>query len=248
MSIQILETVKQANATKEPPSSRHQPRTLAVLYRKCGVRFLLNGIGSPYAYWGMNCSVVKLLLSFLLPSPVAYIIASVLLAETHFFWTARTILPRDQVRLAKARDRKRWKVLVISALIYAAMNTLMTYVPALFDDNLAPPEDVSIEGLSYVVGTDILIAGFMLFAQLFFLISSYIALDLVQASLLPPKWETLVFTSRQKQRVRRVGEIFSVKGGPLQAQEAVRMVSVARLLCVCNCMERCVYVWLGFPL
>lgn len=67
----------------------------------------------------MHSSVLKLL-SFLLPSPVAYIIASVLLAETHFLWTAHTILPRDQVRLVpKRRDRQGWKSLVIPALIYA---------------------------------------------------------------------------------------------------------------------------------
>jgi hypothetical protein len=108
----------------------------------------------------MQYSVVKLL-SFLLPSPVAYIIASVLLAETYFFWTARTILPRDQVRLVpEPRDRQRWKALVVPTLIYAVTNTAMTYVPALFENSLAPPEDVTIVGLSYIVGSDILIAGF----------------------------------------------------------------------------------------
>ncbi|OKP14201.1 hypothetical protein PENSUB_114 [Penicillium subrubescens] len=92
----------------------------------------------------MQYSVVKLL-SFLLPSPVAYIIASVLLAETYFFWTARTILPRDQVRLVpEPRDRQRWKALVVPTLIYAVTITAMTYVPALFENSLAPPEDVTI--------------------------------------------------------------------------------------------------------
>lgn len=231
MSILILETVeKQANASKMPPSSRQPLRTIAALYRKGGLGFLFNGIGSACTYWAMHSSVVKLL-SFLLPSPVAYIIASVLLAETHFFWTARTILPRDQVRLVpKPRERQRWKALVIPALIYAAANTVMTYVPARFDNSLASPEEIATVGLSYIVRSDILIAAFMLFAQLFLLLPSYIVLVLVQASLLPPNCETLVFTSRQQRRGRRVGEIFSVNGGPLQAQEAVQMVSMARLL------------------
>ncbi|CAG8888504.1 unnamed protein product [Penicillium egyptiacum] len=234
MSILILETVeKQATASKKPPSSRQLLRTVAIIYRKGGLRFLLNGIGSAYTYWAMHSSVVKLS-SFLLPSPVAYIVTSVLLAETHFFWTAYTILPRDQVRLMpKPRDCQRWKALVIPALIYAAANTVMTYVPALFEDSLAPPEAVAIVGLSYIVGSDILIAGFMLFAQLFLLLPSYMVLVLVQASLLPPNCETLVFT-RQQQRGKRVGEIFSVKGGPLQVQEAVQMITVARMLC---CLE-----------
>jgi hypothetical protein len=116
------------------------------------------------------------------------------------------------------------------AIIYAAANTVMTYVPALFENSLTPPEEVATVGLSYIVGSDILIAGFMLFAQLFLILPSYIVLVLVQLILLPPNCETLVFTSGQQQRGKRVGEVCSVKGGPLQAQEAMRMVSVARLL------------------
>jgi hypothetical protein len=239
MSILILETVKnQANAyklgDKEPPSSRQLLRTIAVLYRKGGLRHLFNGIGSACTYWAMHSSLVKLS-SILLPSPVAYIIASVLLAEKHFSWTAHTILPRDQVRLVpEPRGRQQWKALVIPTLIYAAANTVMTHVPALFDNSPAPhDEEVAIVGLSYIVGSDILIAGFMLFAQLFLLIPSYIVLISVQGSLLPPNCETLVFTPRKQQRGRKVGEIFSDRG-PLQLQEAVQMVGVARL---CWCLE-----------
>ena len=234
MSILILETVEtQPNACKlgdkKPPSSRKLLRTIAVLYRKGGLRCLLNGIGSACTYWAMHSSVVKLS-SILLPAPVAYIIASVLLAKTHFFWAAHTILPRGQVRLVPgSRDRQRWKALIIPALTYAVANTVMAYVPALFDNSLAPLEEVAIEGLPYIVGSDTLIAGFMLFAQLFLLLPSYVVLISVQASLFPPKCETLVFTPRKQQRGRQVGEIFS-DGGPLQTQEALRMVGVARLL------------------
>ncbi|KGO65552.1 hypothetical protein PITC_018700 [Penicillium italicum] len=236
MSILILETVeKQANGTelgnKEPPSSRQLFRTIATFYRKGGLRLLFNGIGSACTYWAMHSSVAKLS-SILLPSPVAYIIASVLLAETRFFWTARIILPRDQLHLVpKPRDRQRWKALVIPTLVYAMADAVMMYVPALFDSDLVPSDEVvAIAGLSCIVGSDILIAGFMLFAHLFLLLPSYIVLILVQASLLPPACETLVSTSRQQQRGRRVGDIFEVNGGPLRAQEAVRMVGVAPLL------------------
>lgn len=237
MSILILETVeKQANTSevgdkKPAPSSRQLFRTFAVLYRKGGLRLLLSGIGSACTYWAMHSSVAKLS-TILLPRPVAYIIASVLLAETRFFWTARTILPRDQLRLVpNARDRQRWKALVLPTLVYAAVETVMMHVPALFDSSLASSdEDVTMAGLAYIVRSDILIAGLMLAAQLFLLFPSYIVLILVQASLLPPTCETLVFTSGQ-QRGRRVGEIFSaVKRGPLQVQEAVQMIGVGRLL------------------
>lgn len=240
MSILILETVeKQANASefgdkKPAPSSRQLLGTSAVLYRKGGLRLLLNGIGSACTYWAMHSSVAKLSTT-LLPSPVAHIIASVLLAETRFFWTARTILPRDQLRFVpNPCDRRRWKALVFPTLVYAAAETVMVHVPALFDSSLAPPpdEEVTIARLSYIVRSDILISGLMLSAQLFLLLPSYIVLILVQASLLPPTCETLIFTpSRQQQRGRRVGEIFSaVNQGPLQAQEAAQMIGVGRLL------------------
>ncbi|CAI7577474.1 unnamed protein product [Penicillium viridicatum] len=237
MSILIIETMeKQINASehgdkKPAPSSRQLLRTIAVLYRKGGLRLLLNGIGTACTYWVMHSSVAKLS-SILFPSPVAYIIASVLLAEKHFFWTAHTILPRDQLHLVpEPRDWRRWKALVLPTLVYAVAETVMMHVPALFDSDLtAPEEEVAIVGLSYIVGSDILLAGFMLFAQLFLLFPSYIVLILVQASLLPPTCETLVFTPREQQRGRRIGEIFAVNGGPLRAQEAVQMVGVARLL------------------
>ncbi|KAJ6129007.1 hypothetical protein N7471_010224 [Penicillium samsonianum] len=237
MSILILETVeKQANTPevgdkKPAPSSRQLFRTIAVLYRKGGLRLLLSGIGSACTYWAMHSSVAKLS-TILLPGPVAYIIASVLLAETRFFWTARTILPRDQLHLVpNARDRQRWKALVLPTLVYAVVETVMMHVPALFDSSLASSdEDVTMAGLAYIVRSDILIAGLMLAAQLFLLLPSYIVLTLAQASLLPPACETLVFTSGQ-QRGRRVGEIFlAVKRGPLQVQEAMQMIGVGRLL------------------
>ncbi|KAJ5195973.1 hypothetical protein N7449_006452 [Penicillium cf. viridicatum] len=237
MSILIIETVeKQTNASehgdkKPAPPSRQLLQTITVLYRKGGLGLLLNGIGSACSYWAMHSSVAKLS-SILLPSPVAYIIASVLLAEKHFFWTARTILPRDQLPLVpEPRGRQRWKALVIPTLVYAVAETVMMHVPALFDSDLTgPDEEVAIVGLSYIVGSDILIAGLMLFAQLFLLFPSYMVLILAQASLLPPTCETLVFIPREQQRGRRVGEIFAVNGGQLRPQEAVQMVGVARLL------------------
>lgn len=232
MSILIIETVeKQTNASehgdkKPAPSSRQLLRTIAVLYRKGGLRFLLNGIGSACTYWAMHSSVAKVL-SILFPTPVGYIIASVLLAEKHFFWTVRTILPRDQLHLVpEPRDWQRWKALVLPTSVYAAAETVMVHVPALFDTE----QEVVITGLSYIVGSDILIAGLMLFVQLFLLFPSYIVLILVQASLLPPTCETLVFMPREHQRGRRVGEILAVNGRPLRAQEAVQMVGVSRLL------------------
>ncbi|CAI7666019.1 unnamed protein product [Penicillium palitans] len=154
MSILIIETVeKQTNASehgdkKPAPSSRQLLRTIAVLYRKGGLRFLLNGIGSACTYWAMHSSVAKVL-SILFPTPVGYIIASVLLAEKHFFWTVRTILPRDQLHLVpEPRDWQRWKALVLPTSVYAAAETVMVHVPALFDTE----QEVVITGLSVDTG------------------------------------------------------------------------------------------------
>ncbi|KAJ6184034.1 hypothetical protein N7519_005335 [Penicillium mononematosum] len=239
MHILILETVeKQANSSelgdkKRPPSSRKLLRTTVLLYRKGGLRLFVNGIGSACTYWAMQSSITKLS-TILLPGPVAYIIASVLLAETRFFWTVRTVIPRDQLDFVPyTRDRQRWKALVFPTLIYAAAESVMMYVPALFDSSLAPSsdEEVTIAGLSYIVRSDILISGFMLSVQLFLLLPSYMVLILTQASLLPPNCETLIFAPGQQHRGRRVGEIFpTVNRGPLQAQEAVQMIGVGQLL------------------
>ncbi|KAB8249881.1 hypothetical protein BDV35DRAFT_343326 [Aspergillus flavus] len=241
MSILILETVeKQADTSelgdkKPAPSSRQLLRTSAILYRSGGVRLLLNGIGSACTYWAMHISVAKLSTT-LLPSSAAHILASVLLAETHFLCTARTILPRDQLRfVSNPGDRRRW--LVLPTLAYAAAETVMLHVPAVFDSSIAPvpDEEVTMAGLLYIVRSDILVSGLMLSAQLFLLLPSYMVLILVQASLLPPTCETLVFSPSRHQRGRRVGEIFSaVNRGPLRAQEAAQMIRTGQLL---SCLE-----------
>ncbi|KAB8199667.1 hypothetical protein BDV34DRAFT_217862 [Aspergillus parasiticus] len=228
MSISILETVeKQADASelgdkKPAPSSRQLLQTSAILYRSGGVRLLLNGIGSACTYWAMHISVAKVSTT-LLPSPAAHILASVLLAETHFLWTTRTILPRDQLRfVSNPGDCRRWKALVPPTLVYAAAETVMMH-------------EVTIAGLLYIVRSDILVSGLMLCAQLFLLLPSYMVLILVQASLLPPTCETLVFSPSRQQRGRRLGEIFSaVNRRPLQAQKAAQMIGMGRLL---SCLE-----------
>lgn len=245
MSLLILDTVaveKQANASelgdkKPAPSGRHLFRTIAILYRTGGLGQFLNGVGSACTYQVMHSSAAKLLAT-LLPSPVSHIITSILLAEIRFLWTARTILPRDQIRLVStSRDYVRWKALVPPTLVYAAAETAMFHVPARYDDGLtSPQEEITIAGLSQIVRSDILISGLMLASQLFLLFPFYIVLTLVQASHLPPNCETRVFApSRPHHRGIRVGEIFSgVSRVPLLVQEAVQMIGVRQVL---YCLE-----------
>ncbi|RDH29268.1 hypothetical protein BDQ94DRAFT_182510 [Aspergillus welwitschiae] len=249
MSILILESLdRQATSYdselrhKRPgPSSRHLTQTIATLYHKGNLHLLLNGIGPACSYWMKHlCARSMLKTALFLPSPVAYILASVLLAENRFLWTARTILPRDQQPFVPtSSDRQRWKALVPATALHAVVESLMMHLPALFDGDLALPTETEITKsyLSGIVGSDILVSGVMLAAQLLLLFPSFIALILNQASLLPSACETLVSApvnqGRQQQhhRGRRLGEIFSVfKTGPLQVQDAVSIIGARHVL------------------
>ncbi|PYH54475.1 uncharacterized protein BO96DRAFT_397775 [Aspergillus niger CBS 101883] len=252
MSILILESLdKQATSYdselrhKRPgPSSRHLIQTIATLYRKGNLRLLLNGIGPACSYWIKHlCARSMLKTALFLPSPVAYILASVLLAENRFLWTARTILPCDQQPFVPTScDRQRWKALVPATALHAVIESFMMHLPALFDSDLSLPTETEITKayLSGIVGSDILVSGVMLAAQLLLLFPSFIALILVQASLLPSACETLISApvnqgwqqqQQQQHRGRRLGEIFSVfKRGPLQIQDAVRIIGARHVL------------------
>ncbi|EKV16110.1 Six-hairpin glycosidase [Penicillium digitatum] len=123
--------------------------------------------------------------------------------------------------VSKLYDYQRWKALVIPTLVYAVADAVMIYAPALFNSDLAPSdEEVTMVEMSYLVASDILVAGCMLFDQLFLLLPSYVVLILVQTSLLPPACKTLVSMPTQQQWGRQVKEIFEANGGPLRAQEA----------------------------
>ncbi|OJJ72173.1 hypothetical protein ASPBRDRAFT_126517 [Aspergillus brasiliensis CBS 101740] len=254
MSILILESVeKQATgfnselSNKPAPSSRRLFHTIATLYHKGNIRLLFNGIGSACSYWIKHlCTKEVLMTAVFLPSPVAYILASVLLAENRFLWTARTILPRDQQRFVPhTRDRQRWKALVPATTLHAVADSFMMHLPALFERDLAP--SVVMENtrayLSGIVGSDILVAGVMLAAQLLVLFPSFVALILVHASMLPPACETVVSApvnqrrqqqEQQEQRGRRVGEVFSAFKRPLQVQDTMKIIGARHVLC---CLE-----------
>ncbi|GLB08839.1 hypothetical protein AtubIFM57258_004748 [Aspergillus tubingensis] len=248
MSILILESVEnqasryipELSGKKPGPSSRHLLQTIATLYRKGSLRLLLNGIGSASSYWVKHlCSKQMLMKALFLPGPVAYVVSSVLLAEYHFLWTARTILPRDQQRFVPdSRDRQRWKALVPATALYAVAESFMMHVPAMFDSDLAPSATTEITKayLSGIVGSDILVSGVMLATQLLLFFPSFIALILVQTSLLPSACETLVSAPvnqrrQQQQRGSRVGEIFAAFNKvPLLVQDVVKIIGVRHVL------------------
>ena len=114
-----------------------------------------------------------------------------------------------------------------ASLVYAVSEIVMMQVSSLFHRGLAPLP-VTIAGFSSIVRSDILISGLVLAVQMFLIFPSYILLILVQASLLPPTCETLVFTQL---RGRRVGEIFSGGNqGPLRVRDMVQMMGGKQLL------------------
>ncbi|OJZ86928.1 hypothetical protein ASPFODRAFT_60864 [Aspergillus luchuensis CBS 106.47] len=248
MSILIVESVEkeafgsisERGDKKSGPSSRHVLQSIASLYRKGNLRLLLSGIGSACSYWIKHlCTKQMLIKAFFLPGPVAYVVSSVLLAEYYFLWTARTILPRDQQRFVpNSFDRQRWKSLVPATVLNAVAESFMMHVPAMFDSDQVPSAstDVTKAYLSGIVGSDILVSGVMLATQLLLLFPSFIALILVQTSLLPSACETLVSAPgnqrrQQQQRGSRVGEIFAAFNiSPLQVQDVLKIIKTRHVL------------------
>ncbi|PWY72956.1 hypothetical protein BO70DRAFT_389268 [Aspergillus heteromorphus CBS 117.55] len=251
MSMLILEAVRRQAASpseidgggKRIPLSRRLLQAVSCLHRKGGLRVLFNVFGTSCAYWTTHSSLTTILSSLVLHNktlrPFAHILSSVLLAGAHFSWTAHTILPHDQYPspvshmsrlLRDSRSRQLWKVLAIPALIHSSAEVLMSYIPAMVEHFIGvPQESLTLATKSNIILSDILVSVFMLACHVLLLFPSYIVLIAVEASLLPPSCETIVFES-SRQRGLRIGEIFSRVEVPLQMLTASRMVGVGMLL------------------
>ncbi|RAL03333.1 uncharacterized protein BO80DRAFT_350391 [Aspergillus ibericus CBS 121593] len=242
MSLLILETCEPqarhwsvSGGRKGKAASRRLLASLSFLYHRGGIALLFNGFGAACTYWATHSSLTKLLSSLVLRPrllrPLAYPIASILLAENHLSWTARTILPRDQVRyVPSGRDRRRWAALALPTLIHAAAESILSHLPALVEElSGAPPESVNEATHRTVIRSDIIVCVLMLALHLLLLLPSRIALISVEASLLPRTCETLVL-SPTRQRGTRVREIFPTVELPLRTRKALQMVGVARLM------------------
>ncbi|OJJ76598.1 hypothetical protein ASPBRDRAFT_52175 [Aspergillus brasiliensis CBS 101740] len=249
MSMLIVEiSVKQTGSetsdsgqSKPAPPSRYLLQAIGGLYSKGGVKLFLNGIGSACTYWMMHSSTTGLLHKLVsIPGPIADILATVLLAEYRFFWTARTILPRHQQHFVlSSRDYQRLKALVPATAVYAIIESFMMDFPALFhrDFALSASTEVTKASLLGIVRSDILVSGVMLAAQLLLFFPALIALTLVQVSLLPSTCETLISApanqrrQQQQQRGSRIGEIFAVFNRvPLKVQDAAKIIEAKHVL------------------
>ncbi|RHZ64296.1 uncharacterized protein CDV56_108440 [Aspergillus thermomutatus] len=166
MSILILETAEtQINShelgkEKKVPSSRRLAHTLSTL----NYQFGLHGFGAACTYWISRFAITKLLHSLILQheylNPIAYILSSVLLAENHFFWTARMVLAPGQMSLVSScRDYKRWKALALPAMVHASAEALMSHVPTIMgDSSYTPYETNTLNIMSGIVLSDILLS------------------------------------------------------------------------------------------
>ncbi|GLA39546.1 hypothetical protein AnigIFM63309_007142 [Aspergillus niger] len=210
MPLLILETMENQspNPNKDdnkkskpkPTITRSLLQTITTFHRKEGLILLLNGF--QYAiYYNVKYFIVTGLLSSPIarfPEPLAHIIASVALAEYHFFRTASAVLPpAEQMRYVPLDlDFNRWDALLLPTLLYAVAEAIMMYVPGLLlspldpDEVLLLPSDLS--GITALVRSDILVAGLMLVVQVLLLFPAYIVLVLVEGSLVPGDCETLI--------------------------------------------------------
>ncbi|PKX95155.1 uncharacterized protein P174DRAFT_510974 [Aspergillus novofumigatus IBT 16806] len=241
MSILILETAEaqtdshETGGEKRIPSCRQLTQTLSSLYSKGGLYLLFSGFGAACSYWTAHSSLTKLLSSLVLKHgtlrPLAYVVSSVVLAENHFFWSARTILPRDQInQVSRRRDWRRWKSLTIPALIYASTETCMSHIPSIIENfSGTPHENVTFARKSNITLSDISVSVLMLALHLVLLLPSYIALISVEASFLPQACETII-PSSSRQRGARVRELLPSADLPLRAQKAWQMIGVGRVL------------------
>ncbi|TPR09102.1 Glyoxalase-like domain family protein [Aspergillus niger] len=163
MPLLILETIENQspNPNKDdnkkskpkPTITRSLLQTITTFHRKKGLIFLLNGF--QYAiYYNVKYFIVTGLLSSPIarfPEPLAHIIASVALAEYHFFRTAGAVLPpAEQMRYVPLDlDFNRWDALLLPTLLYAVAEAIMMYVPGLLlspldlDEVLLLPSDLS---------------------------------------------------------------------------------------------------------
>ncbi|GLA64386.1 hypothetical protein AtubIFM56815_009880 [Aspergillus tubingensis] len=227
MSLLILETIdsnppnphkdkdKDDNKKSQPkPTTRNLRQTLTTFHREKGLISLINGFHYTI-YYNLRYFIVTGMLTSPIarfPEPVAHVIASVALADFHFFRTAGAILPpAEQMRYVPlGLDYYRWNALLLPTLLYALAESIMMYVPGLllapvrFDGVLLQPEDLT--DVTSLVRSDVLVAGLMLVAQVVVLFPAYIVLVVVEGSLVPGDCETLIPLPEEVQQDEKMGD------------------------------------------
>ncbi|KAF7588711.1 hypothetical protein BBP40_005312 [Aspergillus hancockii] len=228
------EPISSETGMKRIPSSRRIIKTLYSLYRSGGIRFLFSGLRVAITYWIARALTTHLLQTLAFRHaylrPFAYVSSCLLLAETHLYWTACTILASaaQKKQLSRRHDRTRWKSLAIPTLIYATAEVATSHISGGMNLLILSAEENASVDSTKVILSDILVSLLMLVIQFLVLLPSHIALISIEGSFLPKAFETILPSHRQ--RGTRIAELFPAGNLPLEPQRVNKMIRLARWL------------------
>jgi hypothetical protein len=195
----------------DAPLSHYLAKSLHVLYGHRGLYILARGLYVATIYQLLKIAVTNVLTATIFravgANPIADIMATVLLAEVHMYWTHATISSgNSMVRFRSwTLDRKRWKKLVLPCAVQGSAIALLHWVSrSLPDATGASYSDVS-RTLSAVA---VLRAFIALTVRSLVMAPAAAWLTLVEASCLDSGQETLVY-ERRKGRFVSIGAVFA---------------------------------------
>lgn len=219
------------SCSTDAPLSRHLLRSLRELYAHHGLRIFFKGL-----YVGAIYRISKVVLTSLLAASVfrhaklsiiAEIVAKVLLAETHMYWTHATILTRrshPRVRLWP-RDLAQWKKILLPSLVQASAIALLRWISRTTSTIDATSSSDAARTVSGLAVARVLVA---LIVQAFVLAPTTVWLTLAEAKSLDRKEETLVY-DRTKGRFMNIGAVFA---GDQQNRKELHLDGVSLPLCL----------------
>jgi hypothetical protein len=198
-------------STSDAPLSRHLANSLRVLYAHLGLRILSKGLYIAAIYQLAKSVVRKVLTATILRpvrvQPVADIMATVLLAEAHMYWTHSTISSRQSSLGVRSwtHDRKTWMKLVLPCAVQGSAVVLLDWFSRSLPDMSGTPNSSPSQTVSAIA---VLRAFVALMIRSFMLAPATAWLTLVEASCLDSRQETLVY-EQEKGRFVSIGAVFA---------------------------------------
>jgi hypothetical protein len=193
------------------PLSRHLFYSLRVLYAHQGLRIFTTGLHVAAIYQALKVVLRNLLAATILypvgSQPIADIVATVLLAEAHMYFTHTTISSSKSSLGGRlwTHDRERWIKLSLPCLAQASALALLNWVSRSLPD---------LSGSSNIDASQMLSAIAVLRAFVALIIRSFVLapvtawLTLVEASCLDSRQETLIY-EQAKRKFASVGAVFA---------------------------------------
>ena len=190
------------------PLSRHLANSLRVLYAHRGVRILAKSLYMAAIHQVSKAVLTRVLRATIIRPvrmhQVADIVATVLLAEMHMYWTHATISSGKRARLW-THDRKRWKKLVLPCVVQGSAVALLNWVSRSLPDT----SGVSNSDVSRMLSAIAVLRALIAVAVRSFVLAPATAwLTLVEASYLDSGQETVVYEQRKGKFVS-VGAVFA---------------------------------------